>query len=138
MYTKSTREIDLRKKVDDIVKADLRMKKEKEQKEIEEVTRRQQKLLDKTHSEEKEETFEDVDYYTQLRVKKGQALSLIDEAKKRIEEAQGVVDSSDVEISDLDQKHPEFKEQFMARYEHALKSTGADVKDNPLIKYLKQ
>ncbi len=94
MYTKSTREIDIRKKLDDVVKADLRMKKEKEQKEIEDVTARQQKLLDKTHETEKEEIYNDLEFYTTLRVKKAQALSLIDEAKKRIKEAEEVVESA--------------------------------------------
>jgi hypothetical protein len=136
MYTSSTREIDIRKKVDDIVKADLRQKKEKEQKEIEEVTARQQKLLDKTHEAEKEEIFNDVDYYTTLRVKKAQALSLIDEAKKRMEEAQGVVDSASKEIDELDSQYPDYKNQFLDKYIHALESTGTKPEDNPLIKYL--
>jgi len=137
MYTKSTREIDVRKKIDDIVKADLRQKKEKEQKEIEEVTARQQKLLDKTHEAEKDQIFDDLEYYTTLRVKKAQALSLIDEAKKRMEEAQEVVESANKEIEDLDVNHPEYKEEFFGKYENALKSIGSSVAENPLIKYLK-
>ncbi len=137
MYTKTTREIDVRKKVDDIVKADLRQKKEKEQKEIEEVTARQQKLLDKTHEAEKDEIFNDLEYYTTLRVKKAQALSLIDEAKKRMEEAEAVVESANKEIEDLDRDHPEYKEEFFGKYENALNSIGSSVAENPLIKYLK-
>lgn len=137
MYTESTREIDIRKKVDDIVKADLKQKKEKEQKEIEDVTARQQKLLDKTHEAEKEETFNDVDYYTTLRIKKAQALSLIDEAKKRMDEAQAVIESANKDIDDLDAKYPNYKNEFLEKYENALKSTGSNVNDNPLIKYLK-
>jgi hypothetical protein len=137
MYTKTTREIDIRKKVDDIVKADLRQKKEKEQKEIEEVTARQQKLLDKTHEAEKDEIFDDLEYYTTLRVKKAQALSLIDEAKKRMEEAQEVVESANKEIENLDKDHPEYKDEFFGKYENALNSIGSSVAENPLIKYLK-
>lgn len=137
LYTKTTREIDIRKKVDDIVKADLRQKKEKEQKEIEEVTARQQKLLDKTHEAEKDQIFDDLEYYTTLRVKKAQALSLIDEAKKRMEEAQEVVESANKEIEDLDKDHPEYKEEFFGKYENALNSIGSSVAENPLIKYLK-
>jgi hypothetical protein len=137
MYTKTTREIDVRKKIDDIVKADLRQKKEKEQKEIEEVTARQQKLLDKTHEVEKDQIFDDLEFYTTLRVKKAQALSLIDEAKKRMEEAEEVVKATNVDIENLDKDHPEYKEEFFAKYENALNSIGSSVADNPLIKYLK-
>jgi hypothetical protein len=136
MYTKSTREIDIRKKLDDVVKADLRMKKEKEQKEIEEVTARQQKLLDKTHETEKEEIYNDLEFYTTLRVKKAQALSLIDEAKKRIQEAEEVVESANKEIETLDTDHPEYKEEFLGKYKNALSSIGTKAEDNPLIKYM--
>jgi len=136
MYTKSTREIDIRKKLDDVVKADLRMKKEKEQKEIEEVTARQQKLLDKTHETEKEEIYDDIEFYTTLRVKKAQALSLIDEAKKRVKEAEEVVESTNQEIDTLDKDHPEYKEQFLEKYKNALSSIGTKAEDNPLIKYM--
>jgi hypothetical protein len=137
MYTKTTREIDIRKKIDDVVKADLRQKKEKEQKEIDEVTARQQKLLDKTHETEKNEIFNDLEFYTTLRVKKAQALSLIDEARKRMEEAEEVVKSTNEEIETLDKDNPEYKNEFFAKYENALKSIGSSVDENPLIKYLK-
>jgi hypothetical protein len=136
MYCKTTREIDIRKKVDDIVRADTRAKKEKEQKDIEDVTTRQQRLLDKTHSDEKEEIFEDLDYYTMLRVKKAQCLGLIDEAKKRIQEAEDVLNTSNEEISKLDESHPEYKEKFLQKYQDALASVGSDLTENPLIKYL--
>jgi hypothetical protein len=137
MYTAATREIDIRKKVDEVVKADLKQKKAKEQKEIDEVTARQQKLLDKTHEAEKEQIYDDIDYYTTLRVKKAQALSLIDEAKKRMEEGEAVVESTNKEIDELDILHPEYKNDFVAKYENALLSTGTKIEDNPLIKYLK-
>ena len=137
IYTKSTREIDIRKKVDDMVKADLRTKKDKEQKDIDDVMQRQQKLLDKTHAEEKEETYNDIDYYTTLRVKKAQALSLIDDAGKRVKEAEGVVASADTEINKLDDEFPQYKMDFMAKYEKALASIGSKLTDNPLVNYLK-
>lgn len=137
IYTSTTREIDLRKKVDDIVKSDRNMKLQKEQKEIEEVTARQQKLLDKTHETERETIFNDIEFYTTLRVKKAQALSLIDEAEKRKKEAEEVVASTNEEIDKLDQEFPEYKTQFMQKYEHALQSVGASSTENPLIKYMK-
>ncbi len=137
VYCSTTREIDLRKTVDEIVRADKKAKLEKEQKEIEEVTKRQQKLLDKTHEEEKNTIFNDLDFYTTLRVKKAQALGLKDEAMKRLEEAQAVVKSASEEIEKLDIEFPEYKDQFMEKYMQALESTGSKASDNPLIKYMK-
>lgn len=137
MFTSTTREIDTRKKVDDVVKADKRAKQEKEQKEIEEVTKRQQKLLDKTHEEEKEQTFDDIEYYTMLRVKKAQALALIDDCEKKANEAKSVIESAEKDIQRLDELDSTFKDQYLAKYEQALNAVGTKLEDNPLVKFLK-
>jgi hypothetical protein len=136
IYCRSTREIDIRKKVDDVVRANIRSKNEKEQKDIEDVTKRQQRLLDKTHEDEKETIFQDLDYYTMLRVKKAQAKGLIDEATSRIKEAEDVIASSNEEIDKLDVENPEYKDQFMKKYQDAIESIGGEITENPLIKYL--
>lgn len=137
VFTETTREIDIRKKIDDVVKADIRTKKQQEQKEIDEVTKRQQKLLDKSVENEKDTTYTDIDFYTQLRVKKAQNLSLIDDANKRIEEAKQAIASAEVEIVKLEEEFPDYKEQFLDNYTRALKEVGTDIDTNPLIKYLK-
>jgi len=54
-YCSTTREIDIRKKIDDTVKENIRKKKEEERREIEEIQERQQKLLNTNSKEEKEE-----------------------------------------------------------------------------------
>ncbi len=135
-FCDATREIDIRKKIDDTVKADIRAKKQEEQKQIDEVTKRQQKLLDKSLEEEKDTTYTDIDFYTQLRVKKAQNLSLIDDARKRIEEAEAAISSTQVEIDKLDADHPEYAQNFLDNYTRALAEVGTKATDNPLIKYL--
>lgn len=137
IYCDTTREIDIRKKIDDVAKADIRAKRQQEQKEIDEVTKRQQKLLDKSVEEEKDTTYTDIDFYTQLRVKKAQNLSLIDDANKRIEEAKQAIASAEVEINKLDEEYPEYKTQFLDNYTRALAEVGTGIDTNPLIKYLK-
>ncbi len=138
IYVKETREIDVRKKIEDSKKEHLKSKKEEEQKEIAEIEERQKKLLNRNNEEEKEENgYDDLEFYTQLRVKKANALGMIDECKKKIEEAQAVIDKTDKDILELDEKDPSFKEQYLAKYTNALKSVGADVNSNPLIQYMK-
>lgn len=137
LYCDTTREIDIRKKIDDIVKADIRTKKQDEQKQIDEVTKRQQKLLDKSVENERDTTYTDIDFYTQLRVKKAQNLSLIDEAKARIKEAEASVESAESEIAKLDEEFPEYKTTFLDNYTRALSEVGTEIDTNPLIKYLK-
>ncbi len=136
MYTATTREIDIRKVVDDVTKSALKAKREQEEREIKEIQERQQKLLNPNHEEEKEKSLDDLDYYVQLRVKKANAQMLIDEANKKIAEAQEVISKSDTEINDMEVNHPDYKEEFMGRYQNALKSVGADASKNPLIQYM--
>ena len=137
MYTASTREIDIRKVVDDVTKSALKAKREQEEREIKEIQERQQKLLNPNHEEEKSALQEDdLDYYVQLRVKKANAQMLIDEANKKIAEAQEVINKTDVDLSNIEVNHPDYKEEFMGRYQNALKSVGADASKNPLIQYM--
>jgi hypothetical protein len=138
IYVKETREIDVRKKIEDSKKDHLKAKKEEEQKEIAEIEERQKKLLNHNNEEEKEEKgYDDLEFYTQLRVKKANALAMIDECKRKIEEAQAVIDKTDKDIEELDEKDPSFKEQYLAKYTNALKAVGADVNMNPLVQYMK-
>jgi len=137
IYTKTTREIDIRKLVDDTTKSAMREKEMKEQQEIKEMQERQKRLLDKTNSDEKDRADEkDIDYYVQLRVKKANALFVIDEAEKKIKEAQGVVEKSSVEIEELDKEFPDYAKEFLARYENAIKATGGNMGSNPLIPFM--
>jgi hypothetical protein len=138
IYTRSTREIDIRKLTNDTYKDAVRQKEMEEQKQIREIEERQRKLLDKSNEEEKDKSFTDLEYYIQIRVKKANALYVIDEAQKKITEAQAVVDKVSVEISEIDNLHPTYKEEFFTRYEAAIKATGGNVKDNPIASYMKQ
>jgi hypothetical protein len=138
MYNSSTREIDIRKKVDDVTKSALRAKKEQEEKEIKEIEQRQQKLLNPSTEQEKDDTYTDIDFYIQLKVKKANAEMLIDEAAKKTKEAQAVIDKTVVELDEIEKTHPEYRQEYMARYENAVKSVGADITKNPLIEYMKK
>jgi hypothetical protein len=137
-YVKETREIDIRKKIEETKKEHLKSKKEEEQKEIAEIEERQKKLLNHNNDDEKEEKgYDDLEFYTQLKVKKASALAMIEECKKKIEEAQLVIDKTEKDILDLDEQNPTFKQEYLQKYTNALKSVGADIADNPLIQHMK-
>jgi hypothetical protein len=135
-YCSTTREVDIRKKIDETVKESIKKKKEEEKKELEEIQERQQKLLNKNKEENKEETYEDLDYYTQLRVKKANAQMMIEQCHARLQECNNAISETDNEIGELDVKYPEYKEEFLAKYKHALAAIGTDAAQNPLIKYM--
>ena len=136
IYTRSTREIDIRKLVNDTVKDATRQKEMEEQKQIKEIEERQRKLLDRSNEEEKDKSYDDLDYYVQIRVKKANALYVIDEAEKKIKEAQAVVEKVKVEIEELDSKHPTYNNEFLAKYEAAIKATGGNISNNPIIGFM--
>ena len=138
IYTKSTREIDVRKMTNDVVKAAQKEKEMKERKEIEEIQSRQRKLLDKTNAQEEDESYDDLDYYVKLRFKKANALYTIDEAQKKVKEAEAVVEKTAKEIEELDSKNPTYKDEFMERYEQAIKNISGDIKSNPVIPFMKE
>jgi hypothetical protein len=139
IYTATTREIDVRKKVDDVTKSALKAKKEDEEREIKEIQERQQRLLNPSNEEEKEKSLDDdLDYYIQLKVKKANAELVIDEANKKKDEAQVVAEKTAMEISELDSKYPEYKDEYMAKYQKALAAVGADMTKNPLIDYMRK
>jgi hypothetical protein len=138
IYTATTREIDVRKKVDDVTKSHLKAKQEEERKEMKEIQERQQKLLNPTNEEEKEQALDDLDYYIQLKVKKANADMVIDEADKKKEEARVVSEKTSTELAELDQKFPDYQNEYMQRYQNALASVGADANKNPLIDYMRK
>jgi len=137
IYTETTREIDIRKKMEETVKEHLKSKKEEEKKEIDEIQERQNRLLNEhKQNEGMIEPDIDLDYYTQLRVKKANAQHMLDECKKRMNECNEVIEKTQQQIDEVDEKHPDFKQEYFQKYKNALQSIGADAANNPLIKYM--
>lgn len=134
IYCETTREIDVRKKIEETVKEHLKSKKEEEKREIDEIQERQDRLLNE-HKEQTEQTI-DIEWYTQLRVKKANAQHMLDECNKRMQECNEVIQKTQQQIDDIDEKHPDFKDEFLSKYKNALQAIGADASKNPLIKYM--
>jgi hypothetical protein len=138
VYTAETREINLKAIVDDISLSYIRKKKEEERREKDEVQERAQRLISKDTTQDKEESIDDLEYYTTLRTKKAHCQHVIDEAKKKQEEAQEALERVIKEISELDDKHPNYRKEYLHNYEKALHSIGTDITKNPLIGYMKK
>lgn len=135
MYTAATREIDIRKKVDDIMRADLKKKREQEQLEMQDIQNRQRALMSDVE-EEKNRSIDDLELYTQLRVKHAHLLFTRDEATRKRTEAENLASKAYDEIVDMDKLHPEYRKLYKERYMAALDSSGIDKAKNPLLKYL--
>lgn len=136
-YRAATKEIDIRKKVDDTVRNEIKKKREVEKSEMESVQERHRALMADV-DEEKETTYDDLEHYLQMKVKKANLQYRKDEMRKKISESDTLIDKVATEIAELDKNHPEFKDQYLDRYNAALESSGINPKSNPLIAYMKQ
>ena len=137
VYTKETREIDIRAKTDEISNSYRNKKKAEEKKQREEVEERHRKLVNPSTEEAEMEAVTDLEFYTTLRTKKAHCLWTIDEAKKKMIEAEETAVKMTKQIADLDAKFPTYHKDYITQYDKGLKAIGADAKTNPLLSYMK-
>ncbi len=136
-YCEETKEVDIRKKLDETARTHVRNQVEKQKKDVEDVMERQKKLLADTQ-DHKEETFDNVEYYTTLRVKLASILHHKDECEKKLGDLTNkLIPNTEKAVREMDSKFPEFASQYMQKYEKALNAIGTKPDANPLIKYMK-
>ena len=136
LYRASTKEVDIRRKIDDAIKADIKQKRETEKKEMEEIQQRQKELL-RDIEEEKERNFDDIEFYIQLKTKKANLAYQLENIANRRAEINDLIKKSEIEIERLEKLHPNYKDEFLDRYKNALKTSGVDPEQSPLIKFMK-
>jgi len=134
-WCQETKEIDVKNKLDDIAKSKYKETREKEQKEIDEIQERQKKLLSE-NSETKQESKDDLDYYIMLRVKFANLKLSRENSLKQLRKEQEAIENAILEIQRKNVEHPEYKEEYMKKYKHALESSGIDINNNQLIKFM--
>lgn len=136
-YSKEVTKVDLQKEMSTSISDDVRKKREKEQRDIEEIKNRERELLEdvKKAPEENKD-----DYYTTLRVKKAQLVWTYNETEKKLKQMAGSIAKARYEIEEYDQKHPELKESYYNRYMEARKQAGLTTEkveaDQSFMKFL--
>jgi hypothetical protein len=133
-FCTSTKEVDVRQKLDTIAQDKIRSERTKEKEEMKQIQERHRELLTDTKSAPK---FDDLEFYTTLRQKKGQCRMMIDETQKTLESTQKTLEKTMKEIADLDEKFPEYATQFEAQYKKALDAIGGNAAGNKLIEYMR-
>lgn len=135
VYRQSTREIDIRRKVDEVQKDEIKRQREIERSETESVQQRHRDLM-RDVSEDKEKAVDDLEFYTQLRVKKASLIHHAKELERKITDSQELVVKANQEIQEMDKKHPEYRNEFLERYKQALAASGIAESSNPLLQYM--
>ena len=138
-YCRSTAEIDIRKKVEEVVKSHIKSKREEEKAQIKECEERAAILRDPTHQKEKDDAMDTQELYTKLRVKKASVLHAIDEYVTKLSQARKVLTSTDKEIEELEKSNPEVvgTMEYLNRFGKEMKAIGVNnPEQNPYYKYL--
>lgn len=138
-FSKEVARIELQKSITESVSADVKKKRDQEQKEIEEIKQREKELLADT-TEKKEE--DKADNYTTLQVKRAQLSFVYLETEKKLEQMVGLIAKCRKDIQDLEMSNPELKEQYYEKYISARQKAGlsTNVQENEqnFMKFLVQ
>lgn len=135
-YCTKTKEVDIRMKLDNVSRDNIKQQREAEKREMEEIQERQKQLLADT-TEAKEISYDDLEYYTSLRVKRANVRILQEECEKKLKECGKILKKTNDELFQLDEKFPEYQKQYEEKYKNALDAIGGQTENNKMIEYMK-
>lgn len=135
-YSREVSRVDLQKETSTAMAHDISKKREKEQREIEEIQNKEKELLEDVKKTEEDKE----DRYTTLQVKKAQLTWTFLETEKKLQQMTGLIARARHELSELDAKHPELKSLYYEKYMNArrqanLSTDNVSSADN-FIKYM--
>lgn len=129
-YVKEEQIVDVKNDQVRIIGDYVAQKREQEKKEIEDCKDREKKLL-----EEHEKPPEPSEQYVTLRVKKAHLTQVIEETEKKLLRMKKALKATYKEIDEMEEKHPDFKNDYLERYKSARAEVGiVNDKDNDMIK----
>jgi len=135
-FSKEVARIDLKKETVSAIEHDVKQKREKEQREIEEIKQRERELLEDVKKTEENRD----DHYTTLQVKKAQLTWTYAETEKKLQQMCGLIAKARHEIEELDKVYPELKTTYFQKYMDARKQAGFSSskveQDQSFMKYL--
>jgi len=140
-YSETVSEVDMRKQATESISANIKQTKQDEEKEIEEMRRREEQLLAESEKAKKDEVVEDPeDKYVTLQVKRAQLCWTFLEHAKKMDEVRSIIIKTRRELAEMDVEHPDFRGLYYKKYMDARKKSGLDTKvrssqDN-FIKYM--
>jgi len=144
-YSAETSEIDMRKEVTESTSQHIKQQKLEEQKLTQEIKDREEELLresEKARNDdcEGEPDIDTYDRYITLAVKKAQLSWTFLEHLRKLDEVRSIIVKTRKEIAELDEKFPEYKDQYFEKYREARVKSGLDenirtVQDN-FMKYM--
>ena len=132
-------EIDINKKVEEVVRDDTKAKREDERKAYKEIKEREEKLKEDVKKDNSIEDMEDEERYIMERVKRSQLIYAYTEGLEKMRQMkESIIKGTDI-INAFDQKDDTFKQNYMHRYREARSEAGLendDTGDDTFIQYM--
>ena len=130
-WSADTNEIDIKKKVTEVISKDIKKQRQEEKKEIEEIKEREKKLM-----EDVEKDFDPYERYIELRVKKAQLAWTYLETQKKMDEMKQSIIKTREEIAELDEENPDYLSSYREKYMNARRDAGLKDDDASFLSYL--
>jgi hypothetical protein len=131
-YVEETKEVDIKQQAVETISADIKNRREKEKKEIDEIKEKEKNLLEDVSKPE-----DPYDKYTTLRVKKAQLTWTYAETKKKMDQMKELIIKAREEIAKMDAENGDYQEQYMERYRKAREESGLkEDSDASFMKYM--
>ena len=130
------KEIDLEKKVEEVVKKDMKGKRAEERKVVKEIQEKEEALREDVATEAEDLSPEET--YTMMRVKRSQLLYTFAETKKKMLEMKDNIIKCTTEIEKMDVEEPHHKDEYAERYNAARGEAGLSnfQDDESFVKYM--
>jgi len=130
-YAAESNDIDIKKKVTEVISKDIKRQRMEEKKEIAEIKDREKKLM-----EDVEKDFDPYERYIELRVKKAQLVWTYLETQKKMDEMKDSIVKTRVEIVELDEENPSYFSTYREKYMNARRDAGLKDDDASFLSYL--
>lgn len=130
-WSGDTNEIDIKKKVTEVISKDIKRQRMEEKKEIDDIKEREKRLM-----EDVEKDFDPYERYIELRVKKAQLVWTYLETQKKMDEMKESIIKTREEIGELDEENPSFLSTYREKYMGARREAGLKDDDASFLSYL--
>ena len=119
-YSAETSEVEIRKEMTTDISNGIKEKKMEEQATIKDMKEREEKLLEEARVGE----IDPYDEYITLRVKKAQLSFTYLEHSKKLKEIKDIIIKTRKQVSEMDEKYPEYQTTYYEKYMQARKDAG--------------
>lgn len=135
-YSSEVNSVDLRKDTSESFSEDIKLKREKDARDMAEIKEREESLLEDVKKDPENES--DPDHYTTLHVKKAQLTWMYVETLGKIRNMQNLIAKARLEIHNIDIKEPTFRDEYKERYMKAREASGLSLenKGDNFMKFL--